>query len=63
MMLSEAQILLLLDRLKWETLYEDERLVLARKRGIGYSDTREIATIEAALSIMLEAERHWEGTR
>lgn len=54
MLLSVEQIRLLLDRLKWEPVYEDDRLVLAKKRGIGYSDDPTISQIEAALSIMGE---------
>lgn len=51
--LSATQIRLLLDRLAWTPLYEDARLVLARKTP-GYSDDPEIAKIQAALSVMGE---------
>lgn len=55
-LLKRDQILLLLNRLKWEPIYEDGALVLCRKRGIGYSDDPAIGAIEAALSIALQIE-------
>ena len=55
MLLTVDQILLLLNRLKWEPVYEDNALVVAKKRGIGYSDNPAVANIEGALSIMLQA--------
>jgi hypothetical protein len=56
MPLTQEQILILLDRLKWEPVYEDMRIVVANKRGMGYSADRKIGAIEAALSIMLQVE-------
>lgn len=54
-MLNARQIRFLLDRLKWEPVYDDIGLVLCRKRSGGYADDKEVSRIEAALSIMLEA--------
>lgn len=54
MILTKDQIYLLLDRLKWVPVYEDDQIVLAKKQRIGYSDDPKIASIQAALSIMLE---------
>ena len=55
MLLNADQIIFLLGRLKWEPVYEDRALVVAKKRGGGYSDDPTIAKMEGALSIMLEA--------
>lgn len=55
MLLSVEQIYVLFDRLKWEPVYEDEQIVVAKKRRGGYSNDPTIAQIEAALSIMGEA--------
>ena len=54
MLLDVEQIRLLLDRLKWEPVYEDDRLVVAKKRRFGYSEDPKIGPIEVALSIMGE---------
>jgi len=51
---TEDQIRLLLKRLRWEPVYEEQNLLLAKKRGIGYSDDPDISAIEARLSILLE---------
>lgn len=57
-MLNQEQILLLLDRLNWVLLYKKDEhgtLVVARKRGSGYSDDPVIARIQEILYVMLEA--------
>lgn len=54
MILTVKQIYILFDRLKWEPIYQDGALVLARKRHGGYSDDPAIAQIEAALSVMAQ---------
>jgi len=54
-MLSAKQIRVILARLKWDPVYEDNSIVVAKKRGGGYSENREILGIEARLSVMLEA--------
>ncbi len=54
-LLTDEQIVLLFERLKWEPVYEDREIVVARKRGIGYSTDPRIAAIEVALSIGREA--------
>ena len=54
MILTNEQILFILDRLKWETVYEDRAFLVAKKRGTGYSDDLSIGAIEVALSIALE---------
>ena len=51
-MLSERQIRLLLDRLSWVPVYEDNNILLAKK-GSGYSPNQQVAATQAALSIML----------
>jgi len=55
MLLTTEQIYLLLDRLKWEPVYETDTLVLAEKRRGGYSKNEAIAQIEVSLSIMGQA--------
>ena len=61
MILTNKQILLLLDRLKWEVAYSDGVIMVVKKRVIGYSQDKEIAQIEASLSIMLEANSRNKG--
>lgn len=53
MTLTVKQIQTLLERTKWTPLYSDNRIVLCKKDGMGYSDDPEMAKIQGALSIML----------
>lgn len=55
MLLTAAQIRELLRRLAWKPVYEDRGVVLCRVLP-GYSDDKEIAKIQASLSIMLGVE-------
>jgi hypothetical protein len=52
-MMTREQVIFLLERLKWEPIYEDQDLVLVRKRRSGYAADPEIAKIEAMLSLVL----------
>ena len=60
-MLRTDRILLLLERLKWDVVFQNDRIVLADKRGAGYSADPKIGPLEAALSIMLQMAAEREG--
>ncbi len=59
MLLTSTQLKELLRRLSWTPVYEDEDLALCRVR-VGYSDDKEIAKIQASLSIMIQAQAELE---
>lgn len=60
-LLTKEQILWLLDRLKWDSVYENERIVVCEKRGIGYSSDHQVGAIEVALSLSLQSARATKG--
>jgi hypothetical protein len=60
-LLTQEEILRLLGLLKLEPVWQDHNYLVAKKRGIGYSDDPEVARIEGKLSIMLSAAAKFEA--
>lgn len=58
-MLTKTQIRMILGELAYETVYEDPGLsgVRLQRKHLGYSPEKDLSTVQATLSVMLEAAR------